>query len=600
MAQKAGNLSKEEQELLDSLSTEEPWQHMKWMIENVPNRVTGTKQCTKQAEYLQKVLEGYGLKTTMYKHDSFESYPGGCKLKIIYPEARELKCRALSHIPPIPEEGLESELVHVGSGGKDNYEGKDVDGKITLSELSYAPPCNEKMRVAELHGSIGQVQMNWGLPEHDVITASVARSVWGTPTPETMKMMPKIPGVMITKQDGEYLKSLLQKGPVRVWMWAEADNHWTNAELLCTQIDGNAERDKFVLLGGHMDAWPAGTTCNAAGDTTILELAKGFAKLKGKLRRSLRICFWEGHENYMSGSSWYVDNFWDDLRENCVLYFNCDSPGMIEATHYMSRSTEEAEAFHRKAILDLFGEQPPYYAQRAPKIGDQSFFGIGISSLLGRMLQSPELQKKWGNATLGWWYHSSSDTLDKCDKDVFEKTLHGYAISIYRLLTLPVLPFEFVSTADVFMGRLVELNQQAKGTMDFSPLIERARNLRSMVERLKKQTDKVRAELEAGKKGFEPLADRVNATLLKLSRILLPIGYTYWGIYAQDLYGAEYLNLPIPVLHQVPKLATVNQSSEEFITLRTKLVREKNWVSDSLKEALWHITQTSDYLESNL
>jgi len=31
----------------------------------------------------------------------------------------------------------------------------------------------------------------------------------------------------------------------------------------------------------------------------------------------------------------------------------------------------------------------------------------------------------------------------------FEKTLKGYAISIYRLLTLPVLPFEFVSVADV-------------------------------------------------------------------------------------------------------------------------------------------------------
>ena len=455
MARNPGNLSKEEKELLGSLSTKEPWEHMKWMIENVPNRMTGTPECTKHAEYLQKVLEGYGLKTIMYKHDSFESYPGDCKLKIVYPEEKEIRCRTLSHIPPMPKEGLEGELVYVGSGGEKEQEGKDVKGKITLVELSYSPPCNEKVRVAELHGSIGQIQMNWGLPEHDVITASVARSVWGTPTPETMKMMPKIPAVMITKKDGEYLKSLLQKGPVRVWMWAETDNRWVTAELLCTQIDGSIEPNKFVLLGGHMDAWPSGITCNATGNTTILELAKAFAKLKGKLRRSLRVCFWEGHENYMSGSTWYVDNFWDDLRENCVLYFNCDSPGMIEATHYMSRSTEEAEAFHRKVILDLFGEEQPYYVQRAPKIGEQSFFGIGIPSLLGRMLQSPELQRKWGNATLGWWYHSLSDTLDKCDEGVYKKTLQGYVISLYRLLTLPVLPFEFVSTADTLMGRLV-------------------------------------------------------------------------------------------------------------------------------------------------
>lgn len=599
MARKTG-ISKEEQEMLDSLSVVEPWEHMKWMIENVPARVTGTEQCTRQAEYLQNVLEEYGLKTTMYHHDSYESYPGDCKLKILSPEEREISCKTLSHSSPMPKEGLEGELVHVGSGGEANYEGKNAAGKITLSELTYAPACNEKVRIAELHGSTGQVQMNWGLPEHDVITTSVARCVWGTPTPETMKMMPKIPGMMITKKDGEYLKGLLQKGPVKVWMWAEADTRWTTAELLCTQIDGNVEPDKFVLLGGHMDAWPLGTTCNAAGDTTILELAKAFARLKGKLRRSLRICFWEGHENYMSGSSWYVDNFWDDLRENCVLYFNCDSPGMIEATHYMSRSTEEAEAFHRQAIIDLLGKKHPYLIQRAPKIGDQSFFGIGIPSLLGRMLQSPELQKKWGNATLGWWYHSESDTLDKCDKDVFEKTLKGYALSLYRLLTVPVLPFEFVSMADALKGRLVELNKQAKGTTDLSPLIERVGDLLSAAERLKKQTDKIGDAVESGKKGYEPLVAAANAVLMKLSRILLPIGYTYWGAYAQDLYGAEYLNLPFPALHQTSELAAMNPGSEEFITLRTKLVRDRNWVSDSLNEALRHTTHTADYLEGSL
>lgn len=97
MTQSPGNLNREEQEFLDSLSTEESWKHMQWMIENVPNRITGTEQCTKMANYLQDVLESYGLKTTIYKHDSYESYPGDCKLKIIYPEEKELRCKTLSH-----------------------------------------------------------------------------------------------------------------------------------------------------------------------------------------------------------------------------------------------------------------------------------------------------------------------------------------------------------------------------------------------------------------------------------------------------------------------------------------------------------------------
>ena len=63
-------------------------------------------------------------------------------------------------------EGLSGELVYVGSGHFADYEGKDVTGKITLSELSYSPGRHEKQRIAGLMGSTAQIMRNWGHPEN--------------------------------------------------------------------------------------------------------------------------------------------------------------------------------------------------------------------------------------------------------------------------------------------------------------------------------------------------------------------------------------------------------------------------------------------------
>ena len=58
-------------------------------------------------------------------------------------------------------EGTSGELVYVGSGHFSDYEGKDVAGKITVSELSYSPGRHEKQRIAALMGSTAQIMRNW-------------------------------------------------------------------------------------------------------------------------------------------------------------------------------------------------------------------------------------------------------------------------------------------------------------------------------------------------------------------------------------------------------------------------------------------------------
>jgi hypothetical protein len=91
------------------------------------------------------------------------------------------------------------------------------------------------------------------------------------------------------------------------------------------------------------------------------------------------------------------------------------------------------------------------------------------------------------------------------------------------------------------------------------------------------------------KKGNSDNATMINPVLIRLSRTLLPVAYTYWGIYEQDLYGAEYLSKPLPGLYWVSKLAKLPKDSEKFFLYTTRLVRERNKIYDSFKEAIWFI-----------
>jgi len=74
--------------------------------------------------------------------------------------------------------------------------------------------------------------------------------------------------------------------------------------------------------------------------------------------------------------------------------------------------------------------------------------------------------------------------------------------------------------------------------------------------------------------------------MMRISRTLNPVNYTLRGRYDQDYYGAEYVR-PMPILQPVSELAALNPDSTEFKTLKTKLVRARNTVSDALDKAVW-------------
>ncbi|MGR7996627.1 M28 family peptidase [Xanthobacter sp. ZOL 2024] len=565
-------------EILSALSVESVLKDVRFFSEETPHRLAGTPTERKAAEYIKAQFDAAGVPMTIHELDAYVSFPGKARIEVLGPEPRIIEANTFAQAGATPPEGLEAELVHVGPGGIPDYEGVDAVGKITLSELSYAPPRPEKVRIAGAMGSVGQIMMNWGLPEHNTLPMGTCKPVWGNPTPENFSLMPKIPVVGIKLADGQWLAEQVKAGPVRVRMFCEAENRWGKALLPMARIEGNEEADKFVIVGGHYDAWGPGATDNGTGNSEVIEIARTLAKYKGKLRRSVVFAFWAAHETgIMEGSSWYVDRFWDDLTANAVLYLNVDSTGMLGASKFQGTASHEVAQFHRDLVKDVLGIENVGTSPLA-RTGDQSFFGIGVPSIYASHKHPPEQQKAWRGATLGWWYHSTFDTLDVVDPALLADSLKMHAAYTYELANRKVLPFDMTAVADVIVNRLADLAKLGV-ELNLADLQAEAVKLRANAERLKQEGARVAAE------GTDAEARRFNETVLRLCRQLTSVTGTVSGRWSQDTYGLTALKTPMPGLYTIEQLAKLDPASAAYKLQWTETLRERNRAKDGVSEA---------------
>lgn len=172
--------------IIDIVFYEKSFKHIQKITKELPTRFSGTEECKKMAEYLMDQMLSYGIHAEVQEFDALVGFPGTAELMILEPVKQVFQCNPFVHAANNPPAGIEGELVFVGSGGIDNYTGKDVSGKITLSELSYFPPRQEKQRIAAEHGSVGQIMINWGPSNSKILAYGQVRPPWGNPTPTTL------------------------------------------------------------------------------------------------------------------------------------------------------------------------------------------------------------------------------------------------------------------------------------------------------------------------------------------------------------------------------------------------------------------------------
>lgn len=557
-------------------------QHVDHMRSHFLNRKSGQGVDLAAGKYVVDTMNGYGLDARLQEFETYDSDIGTSFVAMGGSDGQILDSLPCLHIEPTPEEGLTAEIVDVGPGALSDYEGKDVRGKIVLAEVSYAPATPEKARIAASMGAAGIVLMNWGEDESRYIPWRALKAVWGNPTPESWKDIPRLFGVSISRADGIMLRGKIKDGPVSLHVRATGTRIWRTLSQPLAWLhapESSPERDQFVVVSGHIDSWDPGVTDNITGMSVMLEIARLLASKRETLRRSIVFCFWNGHEvAEAAGSTYFVDSHWEQINRNAVAYLNIDSVGMKGTSEFHINSCPELGAFSDTLSHAVFADSLPQKVTTLRRVGDQSFFGIGVSAATGRHSYGDDVVKAHNGATLGWYNHTEFDTIDVMDPEALEADLDWCSRYVNALVTEPVLPQRFGA-------RLNDMQERFETIASGKRLPEELALIPSALANIEQRIEWFDEYLERAPVAEDALRLWANRLVLRLARLLTFATASASGRYGQDSYGISTLAYPVPLLADLETFQALDRETTDARLLSTKLIRLRHEITDALQTA---------------
>ena len=546
----------------DAVDAQRLMAHMREFARRI--KLSGTPEELESFRYLQARMEEYGYRTRLLSHDAYISLPGRARVEV---DGRPLRCITHSMSAASGQAGVSGELVPIGEGDQASFAGRDLRGKILLVDGIATP---EVAALASRAGALGQIHVS---PNEHLYEMCVS-PVWGSPSQHRRADLPTTVLCTIDRDEGAALRERCGRGEtIRASLWAEVDTGWRKTPLLVADLDPEAggEETPFVLFSGHHDTWHYGVMDNGGANATMLEAARLLAARRGEWRRGLRLCFWSGHSHgRYSGSAWYADEYWDELDRLCAAHVNVDSTGGEGATVLTNSGvTDELKGLAAEAIQAVSGQV--HAGRRQARAADQSFWGVGIPAMFGSLSHQPPGPVKTLTA-LGWWWHTPHDLIEHIDPDNLVRDTRITLRVLWRLLTDRVLPLDYAAYADALTAELDRLQAALGSRFDIGGLAAAAaeigRNAKALAARAAAASD-------AG-------APRIDRALMRASRALVPINYTYGDRFRHD---SALPHPSWPALEGLREAAATDLASPDLPFTLVHARQTRNRIAHALREA---------------
>jgi N-acetylated-alpha-linked acidic dipeptidase len=114
---------------------------------------------------------------------------------------------------------------------------------------------------------------------------------------------------------------------VRVHLKTDMDYASRKIWDVVARIDGSPEKDRWIVMGNHRDAWVFGAVDPNSGTATMLETARAFGQLLKngwQPRRTIILCSWDAEEYGLIGSTEWAEEHDSELQQQAVAYLNVD------------------------------------------------------------------------------------------------------------------------------------------------------------------------------------------------------------------------------------------------------------------------------------
>jgi N-acetylated-alpha-linked acidic dipeptidase len=542
-------------------------------------------------------------------------------------------------------------LVYVNYGLPDDYEalkkvGVDVRGRIVIARYGNSFR-GVKAKVAEEHGAVGLIiysdPADDGYMQGDIYPKGPYRpeysgqrgsveylfeysgdpltpgkpSIPGTPrlSMEAATNLPRIPVQPLSYGEARRLLEPLN-GPVRpkgfqgglpfpyhtggtdavrVHLKTSMDYAQRTIWDVEARIDGAQERERWVIMGNHRDAWVFGAVDPNSGTTAMLEAAKGFGQLLKtgwKPRRTIVLCSWDGEEYGLLGSTEWAEEHAAELKEKAVVYLNMDAavsgpnfgasavPSLWKMIRAATRDVTDPKTNKSiyQAWQDRARESQPEPALTDAGAGTVTPIAEARIGALGSGSDYTPFLQHLGVTSLDMGfggdygvYHSAYDSFDwmaKFGDPTFQ--YHVAAAQLWGTIALRFadaegLPFDYTDYASQVRDFFNETQRDAarrklSDSFDAKALTDSINNLSEEAARFNKRRSELLLELEkeGAKNGRTRTSDqlaRLNDALIAAERALTDErglrGRTWYKhqIYAPGYYTG-YAAQPLPDLRQ--------------------------------------------------
>ena len=270
-------------------------------------RVPGTKAMDDANDYIEKEFKNFGIETWKEPIDFRGVFFHDWSLDIETPEKL--------HITSFPENNVgfgdvTAEIVYVGKGEEANYEGKDVKGKIVLTNWGvlwdHEGACALRERytllhlydVAYAHGAAGIIGYFEDTPGNTIkllepgIKPTGGSNIWG-PGEIGPERQFKVPALNIGREDALQIKELLNKGKVTAHLKIDGVRKVSTTNIVAGVLPGKSA--EVVAVAAHSCTAFEGAVCDTIGVVTALAIAKYYSSQPVEKREKTLLFFFDSY-----------------------------------------------------------------------------------------------------------------------------------------------------------------------------------------------------------------------------------------------------------------------------------------------------------------
>jgi carboxypeptidase Q len=392
-------------------------------------RVPGTEQDLEAAQYVQSRFTEAGLRDVR-----IEEYPvttfkvNSASLSLIRLGLRTPVVKNYEHIKDFvlyeysgsTSGDVRLEIVDVGNGTEEAFQGVDVTGKAVLTTMQCLPRAAEKGALAVIVQNV-RLGEQYGFPPYNGGLYASDSSGNSIPYPDGYPDS-VIPTCSVSKAIGDEIRDAIQNAR-RIPVFGSTVQIQLNFDVpigknkiynVVGDVRGTKSPKEYVYFIAHRDSVyiNPGACDDASGTVTIMELARQLAHCRPE--RTIRFISADAEEIGLLGATEYVKAHEDEVKKGGVLVLNFDMNDVniervktlnVAIAHNYSKLLNETKSlmfekrpdlkkYNIKVIVDSGGPDDAPFARR----GVENGFAMGESGS-------------------SWEYHTSLDTIGYINKE---------------------------------------------------------------------------------------------------------------------------------------------------------------------------------------